>query len=355
MNKAYFYKDKPILGLDIGFSSVKAMQIERHNKQHNVIGYGVGSFDSAAIKDGVIVDHESLAKSVNELFRKNIIGEITTRRVAVTIPATRTFTRTMNLPPTIREEELSEAVTLEAEQYIPVPIDELYLDYNVINKTDKSIELLAVAVPKKIVDSYMMLVRILGLEPVAFDSSISAGTRLFDKQNEHSDIPAILIDFGSSSADITVHDKTIIVTGTIPCGGDIFTDLIAQKLGVTHEEAHIIKTKYGLGKSKRQAEIVEALNSNLEQLAKEIRRMIRYHEERSGSKQKIGQIVTMGGGANMPGLNEYLTSLLRLPVRMCDPWQNLHLHKLQPPAPSEKSMYITVSGLSLIEPSELFV
>lgn len=333
---------------------MKVLQVEPRGKQDVVIGYGVSNFDNTAIKDGVIVNHESLAKSVNELFKNNIIGEITTRRVAVTIPATRTFTRAMNLPPSVREEELHEAVTLEAEQYIPVPIDELYLDYNVINRTDKGIELLAVAVPKKIVDSYMLLVRMLGLEPVAFDSSINAGARLFNKQGEHNDIPAILIDFGSGSADITVYDKTIIVTGTIPCGGDIFTELIASKLKVSHEEAHIIKTKYGLGKSKRQADIVEALGPSIEQLVKEIRRMIRYHEERSGSKQKIGQIVTMGGGANMPGLSEYLTSMLRLPVRMCDPWQNLHLHKLQPPSTGEKSMYVTVSGLSLIEPSELF-
>ena len=192
MNSSYFYKDKPILGLDIGFSSVKIMQIERHDKQQLVVGYGVGNFDNKAIKDGVVVDPESLAKSMGELFKNNIIGEITTRRVAVTIPATRTFTRTMNLPSNIREDELPEAVSLEAEQYIPVPIDELYIDYNVINRTDKGIELLAVAVPKKIVDSYTLLVRMLGLEPVAFDSSISAGARLFNKQGEHNDIPAIL-------------------------------------------------------------------------------------------------------------------------------------------------------------------
>ncbi len=354
MNSTYFYKDKPILGLDIGFSSIKVMQMERHGNHEQVLGYGVGSFDSKAIKNGVVINHESLAKSINDLFKSSIIGEITTRRVAVTIPATRTFIRTMNLPPNIHDEELRGAVSLEAEQYIPVPIDELYVDYNVINKTDKGIELLAVGVSKKIIDSYMLLIRVLGLEPVAFDTSISAGARLFNKQGENNDIPAILIDFGSGSADLTLHDSTIVVTGTIACGGDIFTELIGKKLGVGHDEAHIIKTKYGLSKSKKQTEIAEALSPNLEQLTKEIRRMIRYHEERSDSKQKIGQIVTMGGGANMPGLSEYLTSMLRLPVRMCDPWQNLQLHKLQPPANSEKSMYVSVSGLSLIEPSELF-
>ncbi len=353
MNSKYFYKDKPILGLDIGSNSVKVMQVESHNHQPTVIGYGVSSFDSKAIKDGVIIDHVSLATSINELFKNNVVGEITTRRVAITIPATRTFTRSMNLP-VLKDSELAEAVSLEAEQYIPVPLAELYIDYSVIDKNDKGVELLAVAVPKKIVDSYMVLIRMLGLEPVAFDTSINAGARLFEKQAKHREIPAVLIDFGSISADITLPDKTIIVTGTIPFGGDTFTEVLAKKLRVSTAEANIIKTKYGLGKSKRQEEIIEAMKPGLEQLAREIRRMIRYHEERSGSTQKIGQIVTMGGGASMAGLSEYLTDLLRLPVRMCNPWEDLQIGKLQPPNTGNRSMFITVSGLSLITAKELF-
>jgi Tfp pilus assembly PilM family ATPase len=90
----------------------------------------------------------------------------------------------------------------------------------------------------------------------------------------------------------------------------------------------------------------------LDQLVKEIRRNIRYYEERSNTDKKIGQIVTMGGGANMPGLSEYMTSTLRLPVRMCDPWQHLDFEGLQPPNTVEKSMYVTVAGLALVTPKE---
>lgn len=348
-----FYKDKPLFGLDIGFSTIKVMQLDASGKQHRLVGYGIGAFDSKAILDGVVVDHASVAKSMMELFDKHIIGEINTRRVALAIPASRTFTRTMNLPP-IKDDEITEAVKLEAEQYIPMPIEELYLDHIIINRDDKGTEVLAVATPKKIVDSQMQLVRMMGLEPVGFDTSILAAARVFEKQDEHNDIPAVLIDFGSMSADITVHDKTVIVTGTIPHGGDIFTDLIAKKLGVSREEAHVIKTKYGIGKSKKQPEILEVLKPAIDQLAKEIRRMIRYHEERSGSQQKIGQIVAMGGGANMPGLSDYLTNVIRLPVRTCEPWQTFQMHRLQPPSILEKSMYVTVAGLALIQPRELF-
>ncbi len=353
MNNTYFYQDKPVFGLDIGFSSLKVMQIDWLSKEQIVSGYGVASFDPRAIKDGVIVEPELIAKMMKELFEHNIIGEITTRRVTASIPASRTFNRTMTLPK-LNKKDLMEALKLEAEQYIPVPIDELYMDYNVIEETDKEIELLAVAAPKKIVDSYVTLTRIAGLEAIALETSISASGRLF-VQAEQSDVPTILIDFGSVSSDITIYDNGLIVTGTVAGGGDSFTDLIAAKLKVTKQEAHVIKTKYGLGVSKKQKEITESLAPILEQLVKEIRRMIRYYEERSTTKRKISQVVTMGGGANMPGLSEHMTDILRLPSRMCDPWQHLDFSGLQPPNTVEKSMYVTVAGLALLNPKEVFV
>ncbi len=329
------------------------MQIGLHGKKQVVSGYGVTNFDSSAIVDGIIVDPEKIAKEAHTLFGKNLIGEITTRRVSVALPAARTFTRSLSLPK-MNNKDLLEAVRLEAEQYIPVPIDELYMDYEVVRRTDKEIELLAVAVPKKIVDSYMQLLRLLGLEVVALETTISAGSRLF-VQAEQSDVPTVLMDLGSLSTDITIYDKGLIVTGTVPGGGDSFTNSIAEALKVTRQEAHIIKTKYGLGVSKKQNEITTVITPILNQLVKEIRRMMRYYEERSSAENKISQIVTLGGGANMPGLSEFLTSTLRMPARMCDPWQNLDFAGLQPPNNTEKTMYITVAGLALINTKDLFV
>lgn len=353
MNNTYFYQDKPVFGIDIGFSSLKAVQIDHSGKKPTVAGYGVTQFDPTAITEGVITSPEVIAKVAYDLFSNNVIGEITTRRVALALPAARTYTRTMTLPKMSGKDRVN-AVRLEAEQYIPLPIDELYLDHSVIRETEKDTELLAVAAPKKIVDSYIMLMNLLGLETVALETTISAGSRLF-VQAEQSDVPTVLLDLGSLSTDITIYDKSLIVTGTLPGGGDSFSNIIAELLKVTKQEAHIIKTKYGLGVSKKQQEITAGLTPLLNQLVKEIRRMIRYYEERSGTNAKIAQIVTMGGGANMPGLSEYLTSTMRLPVRMCDPWQNLNFGGLQPPNKVEKTMYITAAGLALIEPKEIFV
>ena len=130
----FFFKDKPIFGLDIGHGSLKVMQTERHGKKSRVVGYGTASFDASAIQDGVIVNPKAIAKATRELFEHRLIGDITTKRVVVAIPAYRTFTRLINLP-VMSGNQLQEAVELEAEQYIPMPLEELYLDYDVVGRT----------------------------------------------------------------------------------------------------------------------------------------------------------------------------------------------------------------------------
>lgn len=348
----HFFQDKPLFGLDIGFSSCKVMQIEWISKKPHIFGYGVGRFESANVKDGVIINPESLAQSIKNLFETRIVGDIATNRVAIGVPASRTFSRVIKLPK-LSNQELDEAVRTEAEQYIPLPVESLYLDFEIINRTDKEIELFAVAVPKDIIDSYMLLTRLLGLEVVAMETTIASAARLFAKTNMN-DIPTVLIDFGSISTDITIFDKTLIVTGTVSGGGDIFAEEIAKHLNVTKAEATVIKNKYGLDFSKKQDEILSALQSLLDQLLKEIRRMIRYYEERYGSAKKISQVVIMGGGANMPGLGNYLTNSLRLPVRMTDPWQHIDHSMLPTPNLVDRSMFVTVSGLALANPKEVF-
>lgn len=347
-----FFKDKPIFGLDVGYSSVKVLQVQGADKNHTITGYGVAGFTPGLIKDGIIIDPEAVAKSTFELFDKHLIGDITTRRVVLSIPAARSYNRNVHLPK-LGAKELRDAINLEVEQYIPVPLNELYVDYSQIRETADELELLVVAVPQKIVDSHLNLAKILGLEVVGVQTSIAAGGRLF-LQAESTETPTVLIDFGSMSSDLTIYDHGLVITSTVAGGGDNFTDIIASTLNVTKQEAHIIKTKYGLGVSKKQHEITDGLTPTLQNMVKEIKRMIRYYEERTDTEKKITQVVTMGGGANMPGLSEYMTNLLRIPVRMCDPWQNLKFGDLQPPNSVEKSMYVTVAGLALTPPEELF-
>lgn len=349
----HFFKDKPIFGFDIGHGSLKVMQIDDHGKKPRILGYGHAQFDASAIDDGTIINPKIIAKSAQELFKHHLIGNITTNRVVIAIPAYRTFTRLVNLPE-MSGKQLYEAVTLEAEQYIPVPLEELYLDYEIVGRgKENTIDVFAVAVPRKIVDSQIRLMELLGLECVGVKTTIDSAGKLF-LEDKQSDMPTVLIDFGSLSADVAIFDQHMLVSGTVSGGGLVFTNRIRDKLGVSDAEAQLIKTKYGLGASKRQAEIKEALEPVLQQLAQEIRRIIRYYEDRYGDKRKVTQVVTLGGGANLPGLADFLTNNLRIAVRSIDPWVYCDYKGLQPPAKADKTMFATVMGLSLIQPKELF-
>lgn len=334
----------------MGHGSFKIMQSTVNHKLPHVAGYGTAKFDPAAIDDGVIVKPELIAQAAKEMFAKDFIGKLSTRRVALAIPAYRSFSRSMQLP-ILSGNELHEAVKLEAEQYIPVPLKELYLDFTVTGRRQNDMELFAVAVPRKVVDSYVRLCQVMGMEPILIETTMASAGRLFEHGGA-SDVTTVIIDFGTLTADIGIFDKTILVAGTVAAGGMVFTNLIRDKLKVSDAEAGFIKTKYGLGVSKKQAEIIEALQPTLQKIVSEIRRMSRYYEERYGTEKNIGQVVILGGGANMPGLGDYLTSALRMPVRSQNPWNTLDFHGLQAPSNPDKLMYATVAGLSLLNPKE---
>ncbi len=358
MSQSLFYHDKPIFGLDIGSSSVKAMQMEfdRKNGRMRVLGYGLTNFDNKVMENGVITDYKSMAKPIYQLFSKELVGSIGTRRVVLSIPTAHAFSRILNLPK-LNRKALREAVRLEAEQYIPVPIDDLYIDYEqVSDKPDAEglVEILVVAAPKKIVDAYLNLMKMLDLEVVAVETNLSAATRLISLTENKDNIPTLLIDVGSESIDISVLDKSLRVTGTVTSGGNDFTKAIASQLQIAPNEATAIKAHFGLAVSKHQKSVKIAVTPIIDQLVKEVQRLMRYYSERINDHDHIQQVITMGGGANMPGLSDYLTEQLRLPARQCSPWQMLSFGDLQPPHDLESSMYITVAGLALVNPREVY-
>lgn len=349
-----FYTDKPVFGLDIGRSSLKVMQLEHAGKVPEIVGYGSVDFDIHALSEGVIVKPEAIAAAMHDLFRHRLYGEISTRRAAMALPGYRTFTRSIQLPK-LGDTEMHEAVQLEVEQYVPMPLQDLYLDYVTTGETADSKNVFVVAVPKKIVDSYLELATKLGLEPILIEPTMTAGARFFER-DKHSDMASVIIDFGSLTATISIFDKTIIATSTVAAGGLVFTEAIRNQLGISQEEAGSIKTKFGLDVSKYQKQISAALEPSLDKVVTEIRRMLRYYQEHFGAQNGIGQIVTLGGGANMPGLSDYLTNALKVPVRTHEhPWAVFKYDPdLKLPVEADRLMYATVAGLSLLNPKELF-
>jgi len=350
-----FYRDKPLFGLDIGHNNMKAMQIDKQpGKPPVVVGYGISSFEAGAIQNGEIIKPEVIAQAAHQLFEKNLVGHISSTRVACSLPTARTFSRPMKLP-AMDHHDIVEAIHLEAEQYIPIPLDSLYVDYEITRQDGQGIELLLVAASRKIVDSYLSLLKSLALEPVAFEPSINAASRLLQNAGHaRNSEPSVLVDIGSITTDIAVFDGTMLVSSTVNAGGDTMTELIAKGLHLSFPQAAALKSEFGISFSEKQQRIVDTLKPQLESLVHEIQKSIRYYSERaSQSGKQITRVITVGGGAVMPGLNHYLSMELRLPCENFNPWEQVTFDGLAAPNETERSMYITAAGEAMMDPAEV--
>jgi type IV pilus assembly protein PilM len=354
--KFKFYHDEPLFGLDIGHTTMKVLQLrdERSDKPQ-VIGYGVSNrYSEHCMGNGIITDFNTLNKAIHELFEYRLVGSITSKRVVCTLPNSHTFSRPMALP-LISEEEIAEAVHLEAEQYIPVPTSNLYLDYEIYHQDDKGIGLIMVATPKDVVDSHLKFLESVGLEPVVLEPTMSSTARIFRLADPSHIKPTVLIDVGSTAIDIAVFDKAMFVNSTINSGSDTMNELIAKQLNIEYNEAFVTKSKYGISDNKKSHDIAGAIMPTLELLVREIKKIIRYYNDRSPTPQnKVAQIVTLGGGATMRGLSQYLSQQLAIPTHILDPWHKINFGEILPPHEFASSLYITVAGAALLDPKDVF-
>jgi type IV pilus assembly protein PilM len=347
------YREKPLFGFDIGHGSIKIAQLSPFGKDTVLDGYGTILFDASAIRDGEIVDYEVVAAATQKLFTDNITGSISTSTAAVSLPVSHSFNRVIRLP-AMNEKDIRDAVRLEAEQYIPIAIDDLYIDYQLINVDGENRDYLVSAAPKRVIDSYMNLFAILGIEAIVMEPSLLSVTRVV-RNSELSNLPTLVIDCGSTTTDLIIYNNMAVqVTGTVKFGGNTITKSLMDSMSLTELQANTIKSKYGLDSSKKQTEISSALEVPLRSFSTEIRKIIRYFEDRGGdANNKVEQIIILGGGANLPGFSAYLTNSLRIPTRLCSIWQHISFDGLQPPNLLDTSMYATAAGLALIKPHEV--
>lgn len=346
-----FYKDKPVIGLDISQTGMKVMAIDR--KKWLVTGYGSIDLDPAKVQESIDGGSEYLTTNLKDLISKNLVGSLPSNHVILGIPAGRTFTRTFTVP-LASEKHLKDAVELEVEQYIPIPLTALYVDFEVIERSKDELTVLMCAVPQTVVDSCIQIAQNAGLRVCMVESSVSAVARLLEA-TEEGHLPTVIVDIGPASTDIAILDRSIRIAGSLNVGGNTFTLDIAKKLKVPLENAHQLKVLNGLNAGSRQQKIVSALTPSLDRIVAETRKVIRYYDERIADHRKLEQILVVGGGANVPGIGEYFTNELVMPARVASPWQQLDFGKLPQPAKHFRPRYITVAGLASVPPDGIWL
>lgn len=346
-----FYRDKPIIGLDISQTGIKVMAVD--SKKLSVLGYGDIDVDPAKLQKSLDGKDDYLGDCIRTLLNEKVIGELSSNHVVVGVPTARTFSRTFNIPASA-EKDLADAIEIEVEQYIPMPIASLYVDYEVIERTKEQLTVIMSAVPKNLVDNSLTAIKSAGLRPIMVEPGINSVARVLES-TEEGHLTTLIVDIGPASADIAVLESGAIrVSGGVAVGGNTFTLDIAKKLGVSLENAHQLKVLNGLNVGPRQAKISGALKPSLERITTEIRKVIRYYNERLKEDQKLEQVLIVGGGSNVPGLGEYFTNELVMPVRMASPWQKLDFGKLPQPAKQFRPRYITVAGLASVDQLEVW-
>jgi type IV pilus assembly protein PilM len=345
------YTDKPIFGLDISHTGIKVMAVDA--KKLTVQGYGSIDLEPLRVKEALEITGKTyLTDNIKDLLETKLIGTIASRRVAIAVPTARSFSRTFTLPSST-EKNLHDAVMLEVEQYIPIPSENLYIDYEIIERNKKEFTVLMSAMTKVIIDNVVASVEAAGLQPVLIEPGICSVARVLTA-TEQGDLPTVIVDIGPASTDIAILDKgSIRVTGGIAVGGNTFTLDIAKKMNVALENAHQLKVLNGLNAGPRQQKLTTALEPSLQRILAEVRRVIRYYDERISKDRKLEQLLIVGGGSNLPGIGEYFTNALVMAARVASPWQKLDFAKIQEPPKQLRPRYITVAGAASIPPRSI--
>lgn len=358
-------------GLDISDLSLKIVKLKKKGKFYNLASFGEEKIKPGIIKEGEIKDEEKLAEIIKTAVKKVKGEKLNTKYVIASLPEEKSFLQIIQMPKMI-EEDLKSAVIYEAENYIPMPIDRVYLDSQVVPSTysrSGNFDVLLAALPKKTVDPYISSFKKSGLQPRALEiESLSIARALI--KDEVAASPTLLIDLGETRTSFIIFaGHSLRFTSSIPVSSIIFNEIISKNLGVSLAEAERLKIKYGLEErlelkiknektevKRGQGKIFEALVPALVDLIQQIKRHLDYcqshadHEYLSPNGKRVTNILLCGGGANLKGLSELLTLELKIPVELANPWVNIlsEDQKETSELSFERSLgYTTALGLAL--------
>ncbi len=379
-------------GLDISDLSLKIIKLKRKKKSLDLVSFGEEIINPGLIKGGEIKDEKKLAEIIKEAIKKVKGEKIRTKYVIASLPEEKAFLQVIQMP-RLPEEDLKSAVVYEAENYIPLPIEQVYLDFQIVPPVSNHLDhydVLIAALPKKTVDPYVACLKKANLEPLALEiESLSIARALVEKETTNS--PVLIIDFGATRTGFIIFSgHSLRFTSSIPVSSQKFTEAVSQTMNVDLTKAEKLKIKFGLigravakgeeedlSSSPRRAaakgeeedlssspteakpeggQVFDALIPPLTDLLEQIKKYLDYyqthtsHEHLPPDGKGVSKILLCGGGANLKELVGFLSQELKLPVEIGNPWANI-LAKGQKEAlglPFEKSLsFTTALGLAL--------
>jgi type IV pilus assembly protein PilM len=338
-------------GLDLSDLSIKAVWLEREKDRDFISSFGSVPLPPGSVVDGEIIEPAIVRDAIVRLLEKCGPKKLKTRRVIGSLPETKAFLRIITLPK-MDHAEAKEAIQWEIEANIPLTLDQVYYDWQVLDANliaeSGKMNVLVVAVARTMVDQFQSVLEDAGLEVLGLETESVAQARslLPDAAEKQT---TLIVDIGDRRTSFLISvGATPCFTSSVPLSSQMITDAIAKSMQISFEEAESIKIKHGLGSLALGSPVFKAAKPVLENMATEIERSIDFYMENLRYSDSIDSIVLCGGGSNMHGLVSYMTRRLGRPVETGNPWVNIRLGRDIPLIDKGHSVqYSTAIGLAL--------
>src|SRR3990167_9531083 len=339
------------IGLDIGYSAIKAVVLSHKTTPPTLISLGHIPSPKPGILSEAELDQEAVVTAI-----KNLIQEVNppTKDIVIALPEARVFTRVIYDLPFLTDEELSQAIRYAAEEFVPMPMQDVNLNYQVLARSaskgpNSRTVVLVVATPKPILDKYLRVLNMADLRPVSVETEIVASSRSLVGANPFSPT-TLIIQLGAMTTDYAViHEGLILITRSISTGGIALTRAITQLFNFEISQAEEYKKVYGLLEDQLEGKLVQAIRPIVTVITSEAKKVIQAYEAQN-KERPVKRVILTGGGASLPGLVIFFANSLGLEIQEGDPWFAIAKDpKLLNKLSAEASTYAVAAGLALWE------
>lgn len=350
-SKNLFTFSKGVFGLDLSDHSVKLLQLKSDGQRENVVGYSEVALPAGSVSEGDIVDQEKVRSSIQQAMQNSFPRKINTKYVICSLPETKVFLRIITLPK-MKKEEAAEAIRWEIEANIPLSLDQVYFDWQILGSgfsTEKDkLSVLVVAVARNVVEQFLDTVEGSGLLVAGLEIESIAQTRSL-LGNNNVDSTSLIIDIGNKRTSFVIAKGNIpCFTSSVPISPYAIISEIAKEFGVSQDEAHKIMHTHGIGSYINEDQIFSAVKDILNNLVLEIRKSMDFYLAELKYSSRIDKILVCGGGATIKGMIPYLARELEYAIELANPWINLKLGRKLPLIDRSKSVeFSTAIGLAL--------
>ncbi|MGC8578690.1 MAG: type IV pilus assembly protein PilM [bacterium] len=318
---AFFGGGKQLIGLDIGTSSVKLIELKAVGKNdYQLMNLGIANLPPDTIVDGDIINTSAVTDAIKSILA-NI--KLKTKNTATAVSGHSVIMKKINMPITT-DEALAESIQWEAEQYIPFNINEVNLDFQVLERStaEGQMSVFLVGAKKELINNYITAIGEAGLNTVVIDVGVFALQNIFEiNYPEYINDTVVIINVGASITNFNIVSKGIPVFARdlTQSGGNQITEEIQKGLNISREEAE--KRKTGSGGTPITPDVMEIIKSASEAIAADIQRSIDFYLSTGG--EKITRILISGGTAKIPDFLNLISQRTGLPVEPLNPFKKV--------------------------------